>query len=98
MILSMHKDTVVQMADLKFVVLESKSCGAQIIFNIEAKVFPGVQRETATPSNCPVCTREFGFSTTGGIDFLRQAYLAITNDNGKVSFRVKDSDALSSNQ
>ena len=85
--LTMRKEFILTMKDLRFVRITCQACGVQVTLDL-ANFQKNLRRNTFTPRTCPACGMDFD-RTTQHLDAIQERYQALTDLGVHVAFCVQ---------
>lgn len=86
--LTMQKQFVVSLADLRFVSIECPTCKTLVTMDMKEPHELTAKYDAFTPKDCPACRHQYDSAVRPGVDALQRAYAALIPIANRVSFRM----------
>jgi primosomal protein N' len=86
--LTMQKQFVVSLADLRFVSIECPMCRTLVTMDMKEPHEFTAKYDAFTPKDCPACRHQYDSAVRPGVDALQRAYAALISIADRVSFRM----------
>jgi hypothetical protein len=86
--LSMQKQYVVPLTDLRFVSIGCPTCRTLVTMDMKEPHEFTAKYDAFTPKDCPACRHQYDSAIRPGVDAFQRAYVALIGIADRVSFRV----------
>ena len=86
--LTMQKQFVVLLADLRFVSIECPTCKTLVTMDMKEPHEFTKKYDAFTPKDCPACRHQYDSAVRPGVDALQRAYAGLAAIAEHVSFRI----------
>lgn len=87
--LTMQKQLVASLADLRFVSIECPTCRTLVTMDMKEPHEFTAKYDAFTPKDCPACRHQYDSAVRPGVDALQRAYTALIAIADRVSFRME---------
>ena len=83
----MYQETVISMADLRYVGIECPHCRTRVILDMKETAALAVEHGIFAPRICPGCRTPYDSAIQPNIDNLQRAYQSLLEIADSISFR-----------
>jgi hypothetical protein len=87
--LTMQKEIVVSLSELRRVSVSCTNCKTQIVLDLHEKSEHAKKYGLGVPAECPGCRKTFDDTLNAGLRELQSAYDALLPLEGRMRFRIE---------